>query len=113
MAKKLYEVTPDILALTEICQKNTQIDSSLYTKYQVNRGLRDVNGRGVLTGLTEVSEIRSSITGPAGESLPCERKFRISSCSASSRPKIRSRPSVICWRITVPLCPPTSCVISS
>ena len=75
MAKKIYEVTPEILALTEICGRNSRIDPSLYQKYQVNRGLRDLNGRGVLTGLTEVSEIRSSITGPAGESLPCEGKL--------------------------------------
>ncbi|MBQ3055326.1 MAG: citrate/2-methylcitrate synthase [Oscillospiraceae bacterium] len=75
MAKKLYEVTPEILALTDICTRNNQIDASLYQKYKVNRGLRDINGRGVLTGLTEVSEIRSSITGPAGESLPCEGKL--------------------------------------
>jgi len=75
MAKKIYEVTPEILALTDICNRNNQIDASLYQKYQVNRGLRDINGRGVLTGLTEVSEIRSSIAGPAGESLPCEGKL--------------------------------------
>ena len=75
MAKKIYEVTPEILALTDICSRNNQIDASLYQKYRVNRGLRDLNGRGVLTGLTEVSEIRSSVSGPAGESLPCEGKL--------------------------------------
>lgn len=75
MARKIYEVTPDILALTDICKKNNQIDTSLYAKYQVNRGLRDLSGKGVLTGLTDVSEIRSSISGPAGESLPCEGKL--------------------------------------
>lgn len=75
MAKKLYEVTPDILALTDICKKNNQIEPALYAKHQVNRGLRDINGKGVLTGLTDISEIRSSISGPAGESLPCEGKL--------------------------------------
>ena len=33
------------------------IDKSLYTKYDVKRGLRDSDGRGVLTGLTEISDV--------------------------------------------------------
>ncbi len=36
------------------------IDPELYTKYQVKRGLRDLDGKGVLTGLTEMSTIISS-----------------------------------------------------
>ena len=52
-------VTPEIENLSKICRKNTTIDQSLYDKYKVNRGLRDLNGNGVLTGLTEVSEIIS------------------------------------------------------
>ncbi len=42
-----------------ICMDNGAIDPELYTKYSVNRGLRDLNGKGVLTGLTEISEIQS------------------------------------------------------
>lgn len=49
---------PKIDNLTEICLKNNQIDQSLYSKYDVKRGLRDLDGKGVLTGLTEISEIR-------------------------------------------------------
>jgi citrate synthase len=45
--------------LKDICLKNNCIDTSLYNKYEVKRGLRDVNGKGVLTGLTEISEIQS------------------------------------------------------
>lgn len=37
--------------------KNHRIDKDLYTKYDVKRGLRDSNGKGVLTGLTEVSDV--------------------------------------------------------
>lgn len=37
--------------------KNHRIDKELYTKYDVKRGLRDSNGKGVLTGLTEVSDV--------------------------------------------------------
>ena len=41
------------------------IDKELYTKYKVNRGLRDLNGNGGLTGLTEISEIQAKT--PDGE----------------------------------------------
>ena len=51
------EITPEILSLTELCRKHDHIDPSMYTKYDVKRGLRDLDGRGVLTGLTEVSEV--------------------------------------------------------
>ena len=53
------KVTHEIEELTTICKENSQIDLSLYGKYDVKRGLRDVNGNGVLAGLTEVSEIVS------------------------------------------------------
>ena len=48
-----------------------KIDAELYTQFEVNRGLRDVKGRGVLTGLTEVSEVNSFIEID-GERIPCE-----------------------------------------
>lgn len=44
----------------ELLIANDSIDNSLYAKYGVNRGLRDQNGRGVLTGLTNISEVISS-----------------------------------------------------
>lgn len=40
-------------------------------KYDVKRGLRDINGNGVLTGLTDISEIRSSRM-ENGVKIPCE-----------------------------------------
>jgi len=40
---------------------NSFIDPELYAKYQVKRGLRDLDGRGVLVGLTEISQVESSI----------------------------------------------------
>lgn len=43
----------------EICKENDAISEELYRKYEVNRGLRDLNGKGVLTGLTNISEILS------------------------------------------------------
>lgn len=53
------EITPAILKFSELCTSNSTIDLSLYEKYDVKRGLRDINGKGVLTGLTEISEVFS------------------------------------------------------
>lgn len=71
---KYSEITQEILDLTDLCLENSKIDSQLYTKYAVNRGLRDENGNGVLTGLTEISDIQSFDTS-TGEKLPCEGKL--------------------------------------
>ena len=52
MSKKnkyvLFEITPEIEHFAELCEKNTTIDKELYAKYEVKRGLRDLNGKGVL-----------------------------------------------------------------
>ncbi len=53
------EITPAILALKEQWEKKNYIDPRLYREYNVKRGLRDEDGRGVLTGLTRVAEIQS------------------------------------------------------
>ncbi len=53
------EITPEIQALAAHCSEDCIIDKQLYSKYKVNRGLRDENGNGVLTGLTEISEIQA------------------------------------------------------
>ena len=61
MALKNYSaVTPEIDALSELCTKNNHITPELYEKHQVKRGLRDLDGNGVVTGLTEISKIVSS-----------------------------------------------------
>ncbi len=46
--------------LAEKSKKSSYIDPELYTKYDVKRGLRDVNGRGVLVGITDISEVCST-----------------------------------------------------
>lgn len=46
--------------LADLCKNISPIDPALYTKYDVKRGLRDLNGKGVLTGLTDISEICST-----------------------------------------------------
>ena len=55
----------------ETCIKNDSIPKELYAKYGVNRGLRDINGNGVLTGLTNISEIISSRIVD-GEKVQCD-----------------------------------------
>ena len=54
---------------TKLCEKNNLIDSELFTKYSVKRGLRDIDGRGVLVGLTEIGEVHSYILDE-GEMVP-------------------------------------------
>lgn len=68
------ELQPRIDNLTDICVNNGQINPSLYGKYEVKRGLRDLNGKGVLTGLTDISEIRATKT-VNGASVPCEGRL--------------------------------------
>lgn len=53
------------------CYGNDKIDNNLYTEYGVYRGLRDQNGRGVLTGLTNISEVISS-KEINGERVQCD-----------------------------------------
>ncbi len=53
-------ITPEFRRLAKLCEARDLIDPELYSKYQVKRGLRDLDGKGVLTGLTEISTINSS-----------------------------------------------------
>jgi len=59
MKRNYAEITPQLNDLAEVCIKNNYIEKELYTKYNVKRGLRDENGKGVLTGLTGISEVNS------------------------------------------------------
>lgn len=68
------EITEEIVKLKELCLKNSAIDPALYLEHKVNRGLRDLEGNGVLTGLTEISEIESKLEVD-GKSVPCEGKL--------------------------------------
>lgn len=54
--EKYSQITPKIMDLTELCYENDCINPVLYKKYSVNRGLRDSRGKGILTGLTQISE---------------------------------------------------------
>ena len=59
---------------SELLLKRGMIDNELFLKYEVKRGLRDVSGKGVLVGLTEISEITSYIIED-GDLVPCEGKL--------------------------------------
>lgn len=75
MADNIYStITPELRDLASLCCENSSIDPELYTRYEVKRGLRDINGRGVLAGLTEIAEVRSYITVDS-EMIPCEGKL--------------------------------------
>ncbi|MGI5897173.1 MAG: citrate/2-methylcitrate synthase [Oscillospiraceae bacterium] len=68
------EITSDILELSQLCVRNSTIDPQLFVKHEVNRGLRDLNGNGVLTGLTEISDIISHKVVD-GKKVSCEGKL--------------------------------------
>ena len=70
MKKNYSEITPQVYDLAKLCVADGKIEPSLYTQYKVNRGLRDVNGNGVLTGLTEISDIHAK-EEINGEKVPC------------------------------------------
>jgi len=61
MNRVFSEITLEIIEYSELCVKNSTIEPELYKKFKVNRGLRDLDGNGVLTGLTEISEIQAYI----------------------------------------------------
>ena len=68
------DITPEILKYSSLCTDNCRIEPQLYIEHKVNRGLRDLNGKGVLTGLTEISEIVSKKI-VNGEEVPCRGKL--------------------------------------
>lgn len=66
----LFEITPEIQHFADLCEEKNAIDKQLYTKYEVKRGLRDLNGKGVLAGLTNISDVSAKkIVG--GKEVPC------------------------------------------
>ncbi len=74
LTKNLSKTKAEIEELSKLCVENSSIDPALYTKYEVKRGLRDINGKGVLAGLTEIGEVRAYIIEDS-ELVPCEGKL--------------------------------------
>ena len=54
------DITSEILALAKMSEQAGSIAPELYTQYDVKRGLRDLNGKGVLAGLTNISDVRAT-----------------------------------------------------
>lgn len=71
---KFQDLTPELERLAQLAESTSVFDAGLYTKYDVKRGLRDINGNGVLCGLTEISEVCSSEI-INGQSVPCDGKL--------------------------------------
>ena len=65
-----FENSPRIQELARKCEENNTINKELYTKYEVKRGLRDLNGKGVLAGLTNISDVCAKKV-VNGEEVPC------------------------------------------
>lgn len=68
------EKQKDLKILTANATAKAKIDSHLYQKYNVKRGLRNNDGTGVLVGLTEVGEVMSYIVDDS-ERVPVEGKL--------------------------------------
>lgn len=68
------EITPALRALAELCESDTVIEQEMFQKYNVFRGLRNNEGKGVLTGLTEISEIVAK-KEVNGKEVPCRGKL--------------------------------------
>lgn len=65
------QVTPQIEQLASLCSGNGNIAPELYLEHNVYCGLRDLDGKGVLTGLTEISEIVAK-KEVDGKLVPCD-----------------------------------------
>ena len=66
------EITPYIKELASLSDTNNHIVPDMYTKHDVKRGLRDIDGNGVVAGLTEVSCIKAKKKDAEGNDIPCE-----------------------------------------
>lgn len=75
MNRSMLELT-DVLNkefdnLVKYCMISGEFDPEYYKKYDVKRGLRDSDGKGVLTGLTEISDV-CAYTIVSGEKVPTD-----------------------------------------
>ncbi len=66
------EITPELLALAKKSEMVGTIPPDLYSAYDVKKGLRDINGKGVVAGLTDISRVNGKKRGENGEDIPCE-----------------------------------------
>ncbi len=70
MEDMIFKITPQVEKLSAICEDRDRVAPELYGEHQVMRGLRDLNGKGVLAGLTNISEVYAK-KKVDGELVPC------------------------------------------
>ena len=66
------EITPYIKELAALSDISNHIVPDMYSQHDVKRGLRDINGNGVVAGLTEVSCIKAKDRDADGNDIPCQ-----------------------------------------
>ncbi len=71
MKDVIFQVTPQVRKLAAICASRDKVPAKLYLDYDVKRGLRDLNGKGVLAGLTNISEVHAKDIIDGNE-VPCD-----------------------------------------
>ncbi|MBQ2826715.1 MAG: citrate/2-methylcitrate synthase [Clostridia bacterium] len=70
MKQTIETITPTVIKLSDVCRKSDAVNPDNYEKYDVKRGLRDAQGRGVVAGLTNISDVIAKKT-VNGEEVPC------------------------------------------
>ncbi|MBO5213368.1 MAG: citrate/2-methylcitrate synthase [Clostridia bacterium] len=75
MKDSYSEITDYIRDMADLSNRNHHITPEMYREHNVNRGLRDMNGNGVVTGLTEISTILSKEKAEDGSLIPCHGKL--------------------------------------
>ena len=80
------ENTPEIVELSNLSREADLIENELFYKYDVKRGLRDLNGKGVLTGLTRISEIIAKKVVD-GKEIPADGRDGTKDIPADPRPE--------------------------
>ena len=69
------EITPYVKQLAELSSTSNHISPEMYAEHDVKRGLRDLDGKGVVAGLTEVSNIVSKTIDKTGNEVPCDGRL--------------------------------------
>ncbi len=75
MNKNISDVNGYIKAMADLSCQNNGITTEMYGQRTVYRGLRDLNGKGVVTGLTEISDVCARVRLPDGTEVPCDGKL--------------------------------------
>ena len=76
MKKSYSEITPYIEKMANKSLQGNNIEPSMYLEHHVFRGLRELNGNGVVTGLTEISSIKAKDFDSDGNVIPCLGELR-------------------------------------